>query len=285
MLNGKALPNYSKYRIMILRCSESDIFSMKHTLEKLSIKRGLERIKSGLKQQGLSYEDVAASLGVSEITVKRMLNNDDISLTRFYHLAEMAGLQVSELLSSSKEEPQKHTYFTKAQDEAFAREPHLSYFFFELFYFEKSVEEITNKYSLSEVSVYRYLRKLDELELIKLDVGNKFRFLVKPPMGFAADSLVLRQDVMSSIEETAKRVICAEPDPNSFLLSKPLKIHEDMYEQMLLDIRSILDKYAEVSENFFSSLPDDAGYKVMIVGHPYEINDESEYDIINLDTE
>ena len=249
----------------------------------IGIQRCLEKIKLALRHQGLHYSDVAERLDVSEVTVKRMLNSDDISLSRLYELADIVDLDISQLLADTVEKSKPHTYFTKEQDKAFAKEPHLASFLIELMFYEKSPEQIAAENNLTELSLYRYLRKLELLELINLDVGNKVKFLIKPPVGFAPDSLYLRQNIMTSIQQTAKRVLSDKPAKDCFMLTKPFRLHQDMYDQMLLDVRSVIDRYAEVSEKYFAELPEESQFKVVIVGHPYTSEEAQEATIINLD--
>jgi hypothetical protein len=215
--------------------------------------------------------------------VKRILNSDDINLSRLYQLADLVDLDISKLLSDTVEKSKPHTYFSKEQDKAFAREPHLASFFIELLFHEKTPGQIAEENNLTELSVYRYLRKLEQVGLITLGVGNKIKFHIQPPVGFAADSLYLRQNIMASIRQTAKKVLRDEPAKDCFMLTKPFRLHKDMYDQMLLDIRSVVDRYAEVSEQYFADLPGDSQFKVVIVGHPLLPGDEQGAPIINLD--
>ncbi len=212
-----------------------------------------------------------------------MLNGDDISLSRLMSLAEICDLEIGELISEAKESPQKHHFFTAAQDKAFAEAPHLLSYFNAIFHHHKTACEIAAENNLSELSTYRYLRKLENIGLISLLPENRFHILVKPPLGFAADSITLKQNVAQFIQATSEVVMSDKRDNRHFMMIKPLDLPQTLFEKMLGEMKTVVDRYAEVSELMGFKASEVSNHQVTIVAHPLDLGAFVEPKIINLD--
>ncbi len=245
------------------------------------IERCLSEIKQALKTRNISYQDLAKSLDVSLNTVKRMLNQTDIPLQRLLTLCDICGLELSELFARAEQHKTAHHYFTDRQDQAFAKAPHLLRYFYELFYQNKSPAEIEQEFQLSSVSTYRYLRALENIELIELLPNNRVKFKVKPPLGFAANSRVLKNNIAQYIQQTCKQVLSDKEDSRFTMMVKPMRLPEGAFLQMVSELRSIIDKYSEASELVFVQREDLPQFQITFVGHPLDASEFTQADIIN----
>ena len=245
--------------------------------------RCLEDIKRALKDKGITYAQVAAILNTAEVTVKRSLNNPNIGLPRLLQLSEIADISLSDLIANSQTSPQKHHYFTPAQDKAFADAPHLQSYFVELFFYQKSPEQIADENNLSPLSTYRYLTSLENVGLIKLFPENRFRFLVKPPLGFPADSLYIKRQINRFIQLTCDKVLSPGRDREHFLMVKPFTMPNSLYEKMLEELKMVVDRYAEVAELAYSENSHLPAFQLTLVGHPLNTEEFDEPPIIELD--
>jgi len=234
-------------------------------LNEQSIKGCLESIKDALKNKGISYGEVALRLQVSEVTVKRTLNQTDISLKRLMQLSDIAELKIEELLKHALHTPAKHTFFTDTQDHAFAQYPHLSSFFSELFINERSVEQIATEHKLDNLSLYLYLQTLENIGLIKLDSGNKFQFLVKPPLGHKFDSLVIKKQTAAIFDEAQQMLEKQQKD--LFLLIKPLRLPISLFNKLVKELAGVIDRFSEISEMYNQKEQGLLHKQLTIVGH------------------
>ncbi|AZZ98151.1 helix-turn-helix domain-containing protein [Pseudoalteromonas sp. R3] len=247
------------------------------------IRRCLDAVKVQLKSRQLTYQDIAALFDVSENTVKRMLNQDDISLDRLLTLSQLCGIDTAELLSKSQQHRTAHTYFSARQDQAFAENPHLLSYFSRLFYQQHSVEKIACEFGLSDLSSYRYLRALEDIELLELKPQNKFRFLVSPPLGFAPDSMVIKQSACRHMEQTLEAVMAPHKTPQHHVVIKPLKMPAILHDKMWQELQHTLSKYAQVAEMAFAEYSEQPNIQVTLVTHPLNSNLFDEAPIISLD--
>ena len=139
------------------------------------VRNCLLEIKQQLKRKGIAYADIAERMELSEITVKRMLNQDDISVGRLTVLAEAAGFSMSKLIGIAEAKLPEVKCFTAHQDEAFVRHPHLFQYFMKLQEHDRSPETVARLFNLDDLSTYLYLRKLEDLGLIELHEAIKMR--------------------------------------------------------------------------------------------------------------
>ncbi|MCC5878819.1 MAG: helix-turn-helix transcriptional regulator [Idiomarina sp.] len=241
---------------------------MPQSMNQLVITRALEQVKQRLNERGIQYQALARQFDVSVNTIKRMLNGDDISMQRLLMLAEICDLNVEQLLSNATQQHAEHTYISDRQDAAFAEDPALFTLFTRLFYEQTPLTEVVAKLGLDEIETYQYLRTLEDIELLELSPGNRFRFLVSPPLGFKRNSRVLRQQINNYLDVAKQALNADQPGENQVLLVKPMQLPAETFQQLCLDLRAVIDKYAEASEVIFRNNADLTTYQVTLVASP-----------------
>lgn len=240
----------------------------------LSIQNGLTLIKKELKAKGIKYSELAELMDTSEITVKRMLNNANISLSRMMFLSELLSLDLAELIVPRGRTKPTQSFFTEEQDKAFFEEPKLWSYFVELLYNSKSPQEIEKEHALTALSTYRYLRKLEKLQLIQLNPKNNVKVLVKAPIGFNKKSKVINRHISHMMEVSYKAVMVDdEEDEDYFLRVKPMRLTQPVYIKLLDELKAVMDKYAEVSEVAFANSNEAKDYQVVFTGHRLIVED------------
>ena len=86
--------------------------------EILKIKSLLKQI---IKDRALSYLDVAKKLNLSEATVKRLLNGNDISLNSLISLCDVLDINFYDLFEQSRTQVSNPYQFTLEQEEYFSQ--------------------------------------------------------------------------------------------------------------------------------------------------------------------
>jgi transcriptional regulator with XRE-family HTH domain len=256
---------------------------MNNKMNEHLIGRCLQIIKRKLKEKNMTYVDIADIFAVSENTVKRMLNAKDIGFDRLLMLAELCDMQLDTLLAEAKERPSTYNYFSPQQDEAFYRIPNLWRYFSELFYYAKSPELIKQENHITDLSTYRYLRALEKIGLLELLPNNNVKFLVTTPIGFSSDSLVLKTNIARFIKSTCDTVISGKKSPQHFMWVKPIRMPLTLFKKMNEELVSIINKYTEVAEIAYVNdltLPE---FQTTLIGHPLDLGDFKEADIIDID--
>ena len=241
---------------------------MQQSMNQLVITRALDQIKRRLNERGIQYQALARQFDVSVNTIKRMLNGTDISMQRLLMLAEICELNLETLLSSAARKHAEHTYFSDRQDAAFAQNPELFAFFTHLFHDQEPLTDVVAEFGLSEIDTYQYLRQLEDIELLELSPGNRFRFLVSPPLGFKPNSRVLRQQINHYLDVARQSLENPQQRSDQMLLLKPMQLPPEAFKQLCMDIRSVIDKYAEASEVIFRNNAELTTYQVTLVAGP-----------------
>lgn len=127
----------------------------------------IQTLKRDLKAKGITYKDIASYLKMTEAGVKKLLSKDDISFNKLKLLCDLLQISPNDLLSAVDEfETETHT-FSEKQVKFFLNNHHYFYFFMKLAYEQKNPKIIQAEYKLSARSLNIYLKKLEELGLIK----------------------------------------------------------------------------------------------------------------------
>jgi len=136
----------------------------------------LSTLRALAKTKGITYGDIADRLGLSEQTIKRFFGGQDTSLARIIEVCSIVGVDFFELVRLTETPQEKLFDLTPEQDEFFASFPGYFAFFVKLRNNE-TIEDIKEKHNLTDKSIYKYLRQLDKMGLIRLGANNYFRFV------------------------------------------------------------------------------------------------------------
>lgn len=160
----------------------------------------VKELKHQLREQGITYQDVAAKLELSESSVKRLFSKADFTLERFEKICSMAGLGVGDLVYALNKRQEKITELTLEQEEILAADPKFLLVAY-LVVNHISFEDILEYYQFDEHELIRYLAKMDGMKAIELLPGNKIKVLTtqnfhwRPdgPIRKFIDKVVLRE--------------------------------------------------------------------------------------------
>ncbi|TFH92183.1 helix-turn-helix domain-containing protein [Vibrio ouci] len=190
-------------------------------------------VKQELKGRGLSYGDLANALELSEVSVKRLLNNaQPMSIQRLINICQLIEYPLSKLLEKAERNVHAIPLFTAKQDSAFYELPALFTFWSELAE-HKSVDDIAHSYDLDPASVHIYLRKLEKAGLISLELNNQCTLLVPGHTAFeqgAKYSEFFTARVLSGLQQ---RVIDIPiDDDQAFLISLKAELTQQEFQEI-----------------------------------------------------
>lgn len=136
----------------------------------------VDQLKRALREQGVTYADVAGRLGLSESAVKRMFSKRAFSLQRFEDVCNTAGLQISDLVDRMGERREYLTELSPAQEEALLADPKLLLMTY-LLINGWQLKEITDNFEIDDREAYGLLLKLDRAKIIELLPFNRIKLL------------------------------------------------------------------------------------------------------------
>ncbi|MEM9301678.1 MAG: helix-turn-helix transcriptional regulator [Pseudomonadota bacterium] len=137
----------------------------------------LDRLKGELRARGITYAQVAGSLGVSEATVKRMFSRGHITLDRLEAVCQLAGVRLADLIEATTEQPAAITALAPEQEVRLLEDRKLLLVTFMVLN-GWTVGEIVETFDVTEPEIIRRLATLDRLGMIELLPGNRVRRLV-----------------------------------------------------------------------------------------------------------
>ncbi|MCF2858314.1 helix-turn-helix transcriptional regulator [Pseudoalteromonas sp. SMS1] len=134
-------------------------------------------IKQLLKQQKLTYKDVAEHLQLSEASVKRMFSNEQFSLQKLESMCELLQLTLCDLFDISQTQQAQISQLTVQQEQELMDNP-------KLFLVAVCVrdgwlfEDIISQYCIEELECVRLMARLDKLSMIQLLPNNNYKLLI-----------------------------------------------------------------------------------------------------------
>jgi transcriptional regulator with XRE-family HTH domain len=146
----------------------------------------VDALKRLLKARGVTYAKVAAQLGLSEASVKRMFSRRDFTLQRLEDVCRVVGIDFGDLARALADEHSGVTQLTVEQEKAIVSDPRL--FLVALCAVGNwTLEQIVDTYNLSAVECVKFLARLDRLRIIELQPGNRIKPLVSRTFSWLPD--------------------------------------------------------------------------------------------------
>jgi len=152
----------------------------------------LRALKQVLKQRGMRYADLAAGLGVSEPTVKRMLSTGHIDLARLERVCGLLEIDLFELVRIARGARDRRGQLATAQERALAAEPRLL-LVFHLLCNDWTVPAIRREFGLDGPEATLLLARLDRLGLVELLPRDRVRLRVARDFEWREDGPVRRR--------------------------------------------------------------------------------------------
>ena len=123
-------------------------------------------IKQQLKLQGITYQQLAQRLKVSEPTVKRDLARGDFSLSRLEEICQVLGVTIADLANTEPARELLITQFTDQQERTLTSNPKLLMLTYLLVNHWK-FEDIIAAFDMSENELVSFLLSLDKLGIVR----------------------------------------------------------------------------------------------------------------------
>ena len=200
----------------------------------------LKTLKAQLKKSKISYKDLAKELKISEAGVKKMFTREDLSISRAIEICSALNLPFSEIISQSEDDKNSELQFTDRQVDFLKKHPAYFHFYMKLAYEQKSPVEIQTEYRLSLRSLNTYLKKLEELGLIKRHPKDRTQIVGGTPLAVSTTGTALEKLKFDLIQQLLTHT---QKTQEGFLGGAGLFLTEDESE----DFKS---KYFDILKTF-----------------------------------
>jgi transcriptional regulator with XRE-family HTH domain len=229
-------------------------------------------LRKVLKARGLTYEELAAKVGVSERTVKRIIHGDDYSLTKLAEVCEAIGVKFFDLMRLAEDEAEETFQLTLEQEELLAANLKHLKFFWDLVD-GRSVAWIKKRYGLTDRQFRGYLKDLEEFGLIERLSGDEVRLKVVGRAHTLLSGGPLNRVIgAEDLRRFTEHILARQPGTHSFSTSSGTQLSKKSIDEFIKEGEALAAKFRLVSQRECSVLPETELVKVRwLVGiaHPF----------------
>lgn len=131
-------------------------------------------LKMEFRRQGITYRDIATRLELSEVSIKRIFSDKNISLKRLEKLCQIIQIDFTELVRLAEENQEYSERLSIEQERAIISDIGLILVLVCIFN-HWTFYEILEKYDFKETELFRLFAQLDKMNIIELLPSNRYR--------------------------------------------------------------------------------------------------------------
>lgn len=246
-------------------------------------------IKSLLKKNGTTYEDVAEHLGCSLPTVNRILGPEEISLNRILELCELLNVSFSELGAMTKDHFHIEEAFSDVQEQFLAKNDHIFAYFIKLMSGD-SPKKIAENFGLNQSSTDKYLLVLEKYELIKVSGKNKVRPVFKnmPNLGKGPLGRVYFDKIINGVGrffiDNIRKNLGSKNENNGSakVVVNSSKMTVQTYNKFVYEIDNLFARYRDISD-MEEKVKSSKDLKTVVINYGHTITDNDDHGLEKLD--
>jgi DNA-binding Xre family transcriptional regulator len=136
-----------------------------------------QTLKQLLRQQQITYKDIAQKLDMSEANIKRIFSTQSFTLERLEQICDIVQMSLSDLFALTEKQVQQISQLTVEQENELLADPKLllvSVCVRDAWKFD----EIIDYYDIDKLACIQLLARLDKLKIIDLLPNNHFKSLI-----------------------------------------------------------------------------------------------------------
>ena len=207
----------------------------------------IEAIKKALKARGLTYEELARSLRMTESGIKKMLNGKDISFQRIIQICKVLDILPGQIFSLSEKSSLPILHFSDKQQEALIQERKLLAVYWLITIEKKSFDEIVLQLKATPSEIKNRLQKLVTLELVT-QKRNQFFPKHQGKFRWPDDSKLARLLNQEWSQQTLKKSLSFKESKDTYHRFAALKLSKEAYLKFQQKFHEIFDEMAQQSE-------------------------------------
>ncbi|TFW10604.1 XRE family transcriptional regulator [Oxalobacteraceae bacterium OM1] len=137
----------------------------------------VDSLKRELKARGITYADLAARIGMSEASVKRMFSQKNFTLQRLDDILAAAQIDFRDIATATHDDGRLISELSYEQEKEIIGDTKLIVVAVSVLN-QFSVEQIVQIYTLTEAEVVKHLVRLDRIGFLELQPNNRVKLLV-----------------------------------------------------------------------------------------------------------
>lgn len=201
-------------------------------------------LKRRLKLQEMTYRDLAASLGLSEPSVKRLFASRRFSIDRLVQISNLLGFTLAELAQEAAISEGRLQVLTESQERELVSDEKLLLVAVCALN-QWTVSDIIAAYALTEAEVVQRLVRLDRLRLIHFLPGNRIRLNVTRDFDWLQKGPIRMYFLGQGLSDFLKSDFSGS---NEVMAFSHAMLTEVAIAKMTTEIRKLRQKFAELHE-------------------------------------
>ena len=201
-----------------------------------------DAFKEILKKRSVSYKVLSKKTGMAESTVKRIFSIEECSLSRLIQLSGAIDLTLHDLVTYAENRNINFSTFS-LEAEAYLSK-NLSYFFFYRKIFQyKCLKTLLEKESLKKSQVIKFLKKLDQLNIIKWLPEDKIHFLHPSFLRFKEDGPLKESVYRYWFPQFCEKVLLNMQQDNHHLKIFSVKASKESRNEFLSNYNELVNSF------------------------------------------
>lgn len=209
----------------------------------------LATIRKQLKNQGLTYRDVARALKISEPSVKRLFASGRFTIDRLVQISNLLGYTLAELSKEAIAGQLLLRTLTEKQERELVSEPKLLVIAVCALN-HWTLDEIVASYRIGNAECIKYLLRLDKLRIIDLLPGNRIRITVARDFDWLPSGPIQQYFQNRGLSDFLKDDFAHEDETMAFVHGI---FTDPALAQILDELRRLRKKFAELHEESLSA--------------------------------
>lgn len=217
----------------------------------------VDTLKRLLKSRGVTYGELAARIGMSEASVKRMFSQKNFTLQRLDQILDAAGIGFDEL-NAAQGGPKLVAQLTLAQEKEIIGDPQLLVVAVSAMN-HIGFDDIVRTYTLSEAQVTACLLRLDKIGFLELLPNNRVKLLIARTFSWIANGPIqsyfrseAAADYLNARFDGAGEVlglvnVMLSKQSSAALIERLKQVAADIAQQHQIDARVPLDQKQAMS--------------------------------------
>ena len=201
-------------------------------------------LKKQLKNQGMTYRDVARALKLSEPSVKRLFASGRFTIERLVQISNLLGYTLAELSKEAQAGQARLSSLTEKQEREVVSDSRLLMVAVCTLN-HWTLEEIVEYYRLSVPECIKYLLQLDRLRIIDLLPGNRIRLNVARDFDWLPSGPIRQYFTSRGLSDFLKSDFASEDEAMTFVHGM---FTDQARAQILDELRKLRQKFAELHE-------------------------------------
>lgn len=199
-----------------------------------------EAIKAHLRSRSLTYSDLAAGLGVSEGTVKRILSRRHCSTRQIDAICDYLQVELADLVRTAPRPRRLLESMTWNQEEEVTGDVKLFIVAVCALHL-LSAEEMLRYYEMSEAECLSKLLRLEKIGFLELRPGNRYRLLVSRTFRWIPDGPIAR----FAKREMADFFDHSFDEPGELLQVLNVRVSDASRVSLLSRLQQVAEAYSE----------------------------------------